>query len=79
MAWVEIRNPRTAAVRKAPAPAATTAKVCVLCGEQFSEFGNNPYPLATLDEGECCDRCNGARVLPARSACAADRMTTAKA
>lgn len=29
---------------------------CVLCGESFNEYGNNPYPLA--EEGECCDACN---------------------
>jgi len=29
---------------------------CVLCGEKFNEYGNNPYPLA--EEGECCDSCN---------------------
>mgnify|MGYP007072414628 FL=1 len=29
---------------------------CVLCGEKFNEYGNNPYPLA--EEGECCDDCN---------------------
>ena len=29
---------------------------CVLCGENFNEYGNNPYPLA--EEGECCDSCN---------------------
>ena len=29
---------------------------CVLCGEKFNEYGNNPYPLA--EEGECCDACN---------------------
>ena len=31
--------------------------------EQFSEFGNNPWPLATLDDGQCCDACNW--VIPA--------------
>ena len=29
---------------------------CVICGEKFNEYGNNPYPLA--EEGECCDACN---------------------
>jgi hypothetical protein len=43
-------------------------KICVLCGEPFSEFGNNPWPLATLDDGQCCDYCNGAYVIPARLA-----------
>jgi len=47
---------------------ATPKKVCVLCGESFTEFGNNPWPLATLDDGQCCDECNYGRVLPARLA-----------
>lgn len=41
-------------------------KVCVLCHEPFDEWGNNPWPLATLDEGQCCDRCNQERVMVAR-------------
>lgn len=53
--------------KRAVKPAAPAeANVCVLCGKTFMEFGNNPYPLATLDDGECCDDCNGTRVLPAR-------------
>ena len=47
---------------------ATPAKVCVLCGEPFTEFGNNPWPLASFDDGECCDDCDTSRVLPARLA-----------
>jgi hypothetical protein len=51
----------------AAAPAAgTPEKVCVLCGEPFTEFGNNPWP--TADDGDCCDNCNRSRVLPARTA-----------
>jgi len=51
---------------------ATPAKVCVLCGEPFSESGNNPWPLADSD-GDCCNWCNSSRVIPARIA----RMTKA--
>lgn len=51
----------------ASAPATPDA-VCVLCGAVFSEFGNNPWPLASLDDGRCCDMCNGTRVIPARLA-----------
>jgi hypothetical protein len=51
----------------AAAPAAATpVKVCVLCGELFTEFGNNPWPLATLDDGQCCNMCNSTLVIPAR-------------
>jgi hypothetical protein len=66
------------AVLDSPAAAPATqqdASVCVLCGKAFSEFGNNPWPLATLDDGQCCDSCNGSKVLPARMA----RLVKAKA
>lgn len=42
---------------------------CVLCGENCmgwgdkKQYGNNPQPLA---EGQCCDRCNADKVIPAR-------------
>ena len=36
---------------------------CVLCGKLFSEYGNNPMPLA---KGLCCDECNEKKVLPER-------------
>lgn len=39
-------------------------KICCLCGQEYEGWGNNPYPLAT--EGECCDSCNMAKVIPAR-------------
>jgi hypothetical protein len=29
-------------------------KVCVLCGVKFTEWGNNPAPLA--HKGSCCDK-----------------------
>jgi len=28
---------------------------CVLCGKNYSGFGNNAMPLAA---GRCCDKCN---------------------
>ena len=31
-------------------------KKCCLCGCDYDEFGNNPFPLA--NEGKCCDTCN---------------------
>lgn len=39
-------------------------KPCVLCGGRFSEWGNNPAPLA--NRGQCCDHCNRTKVIPAR-------------
>ncbi len=30
--------------------------VCVLCGGEYSHFGNNPQPLS--DVGRACDVCN---------------------
>ena len=40
------------------------ARRCCLCGAEFEGRGNNPAPLK--DGGECCDRCNAEKVLPAR-------------
>ena len=37
---------------------------CCLCGEEFEGYGNDPAPLK--DSGECCDRCNAEKVIPAR-------------
>ena len=39
-------------------------KTCCLCGKELEEYGNNPAPLK--DSGECCDRCNAEKVIPAR-------------
>jgi DNA-directed RNA polymerase subunit RPC12/RpoP len=40
--------------------------VCVLCGTTFVGWGHNPEPLASLDDGLACERCNTTRVVPAR-------------
>ena len=42
---------------------------CILCEEKLPENHpgrNSPYPLKTLDDGECCNKCNFTKVLPAR-------------
>ena len=39
-------------------------KVCVICGKEFTGWGNNPDPVE--DHGECCDDCNMTVVIPAR-------------
>lgn len=41
-----------------------TNKICCICGEEFTEWGNNPWPVKT--EGECCDMCNMTIVVRAR-------------
>ena len=41
-------------------------KKCVLCGKKFTEWGNDPWPLA--EDGWCCDQCNALKVIPARLA-----------
>ena len=37
---------------------------CVICGHQFTGWGNNPSPV--VDHGQCCDDCNMMYVIPAR-------------
>jgi len=39
---------------------------CCICGREFSDFGNNPWPVCI--KGLCCDICNADIVLPARMA-----------
>ena len=39
-------------------------KTGCLCGEEFDGYGNNPAPVK--ESGECCDRCNAEKVIPAR-------------
>jgi hypothetical protein len=42
-------------------------KTCCLCHKQFSEYDNNPWPLADpKEDGPCCDECDCLRVIPAR-------------
>ena len=37
---------------------------CCLCGGELEGYGNDPAPLK--ESGECCDRCNAEKVIPAR-------------
>ena len=48
-------------------------KRCVICGKPFKEWGNNPWPVK--EDGECCDKCNMERVIPARLAMLAKKKT----
>ena len=38
--------------------------MCVLCNNDYGEWGNNPAPLK--EYGKCCNECNVKKVLPAR-------------
>lgn len=31
-------------------------KICSICQKEFKEFGNNAQPI---NDGRCCDKCNG--------------------
>lgn len=39
-------------------------KVCCICGKEFTEYGNDPYPVK--EDGECCRSCNWGVVIPKR-------------
>jgi hypothetical protein len=39
---------------------------CVLCGDEFVGWGNNPEPLARYEDGKACNICNDTKVIPAR-------------
>lgn len=40
--------------------------VCCICGNVFTGFGNNPWPIAEREDARCCDTCNSTVVIPAR-------------
>ena len=39
-------------------------KTCVICEKEFTGWGNNPEPIK--NKGECCDKCDNEKVIPAR-------------
>ena len=41
-------------------------KLCDICGNPFTEWGNNPWPILNHDTAVCCDSCNTKFVIPAR-------------
>ena len=41
------------------------SKICILCRKEYTEHGNNPWPLANWQDGQCCDSCDK-QVLAAR-------------
>ena len=42
--------------------------VCCICGQKFTGWGNNPYPVVDDEDARCCDMCDQMRVIPARMA-----------
>lgn len=39
---------------------------CCICGKTFKGWGNNPWPVMSGKDDECCHECNVAYVIPAR-------------
>lgn len=40
---------------------------CCLCGGNYKNYGNNPFPFFQSDkEARCCTICDRAKVIPAR-------------
>jgi len=40
-----------------------TKKTCSICQNEYIGWGNNAWPV---NDGRCCDDCNGLHVLPER-------------
>ena len=47
-------------------PSAELGGTCCICGLDFSEWGNNPEPIKSFEEGQCCNWCNEKYVIPTR-------------
>ena len=41
-------------------------RVCCICGQVFTGWGNNPFPIDLRYGTVCCDECNETKVIPAR-------------
>lgn len=39
---------------------------CCICGKEFNDWGNNPWPVVLDPDAKCCDDCNWKKVIPAR-------------
>lgn len=37
--------------------------ICSICGKEYQGYGNNAQPV---NNGRCCDKCNGTIVVPRR-------------
>jgi hypothetical protein len=42
------------------------AGTCCLCGQKYTLYGNNPWPLSTVETDRCCRKCDDERVIPER-------------
>ena len=40
--------------------------ICCICGDKFTGWGNNPWPVVKDEDARCCDACNELSVIPAR-------------
>ncbi len=41
-------------------------KLCSICKEPYTGYGNNPEPVKPATKGQCCNTCNQVEVIPAR-------------
>ena len=44
----------------------TMTNICCICGETFTGYGNNPWPVVKDKKARCCDYCNSTEVIPTR-------------
>jgi hypothetical protein len=44
----------------------TKTGTCCLCGHRYTLYGNNPWPLSTVETDRCCRKCDDERVIPER-------------
>ena len=49
---------------------------CCICGDVFTGWGNNPYPVNKDENARCCNDCNSMHVIPARIAAMYERKDT---
>ena len=50
--------------RRGKSHADAEIRVCVICGNGYTGWGNNPWPVSAA--GRCCDDCNNNKVIPTR-------------
>lgn len=55
-----------ALIREKLGTISTMTNICCICGETFTGYGNNPYPVVKDKNARCCDDCNISVVIPAR-------------
>tara|TARA_R110000787_G_scaffold109904_1_gene218517 strand:- start:46 stop:294 length:249 start_codon:yes stop_codon:yes gene_type:complete len=39
---------------------------CCFCSADVGQYGNNPEPLVSYEDGKCCSKCNIELILPYR-------------